>query len=95
MLDENKRSPNEGVMEQPNDVGVRARNNGRERNYEESMYRAQSSNVNLNLFMVFSSFMWRTMSSILPSPCTSRETFLRELTILALTHSSIFSMILL
>ena len=31
-LDENKRSPNEGVMEQPNDVGVRARNNGRERN---------------------------------------------------------------
>ena len=35
MLDENKRRPNEGVMEQPNDVGVRARNNGRERNYEE------------------------------------------------------------
>ena len=33
-LDENKRSPNEGVMEQPNDVGVRARNNGRERNAE-------------------------------------------------------------
>ena len=57
VLDEKKRSPNEGVMEQPHDVGVRARNNGRERNYEESMYLAQSSNVNLNLFMVFNSFI--------------------------------------
>ena len=57
VLDENKRRPNEGVMEQPNDVGVRARNNGRERNYFVSMYRAQSSSVSLNLFMVLSSFI--------------------------------------
>jgi hypothetical protein len=34
VLDENKRRPNERVMEQPNDVGVRVRNNGRERNAE-------------------------------------------------------------
>jgi hypothetical protein len=88
---EGVRNQNEGVMERN---GVK-RNNEGVRNHEESIYLAHSSNVTLNLFIVFNSFICRTMSSILPSPWTSRETFLREFTILALTHWSIFSMILL
>lgn len=44
------------------------RNNGRVMNYFVSIYLAHSSNVSLNLFIVLSSFICLTMSSIFPSP---------------------------
>ena len=81
---EGERNPNEGVMErngvkrnnrtsekpERGSYGANGvkRNNEGERNYEESIYLAHSSNVNLNLFIVFNSFICRMISSILPSP---------------------------
>ena len=49
VLDEKKRSPSKKEWSAPQGRATTF--------YEESIYLAQSSNVNLNLFMVFNSFM--------------------------------------
>lgn len=62
--DENKRSPSKEKWSTE-----RLRRDGAQRlPYEESIYLAHSSNVTLNLFIVFNSFICRMISSILPSP---------------------------